>query len=105
MQNGHDGELQTVSACNSSYGSIQEETIEYIKPQKSYKQRLFDVIRSTYSLGIASFGGPQAHIANFHRIFVVEKEWVSEDQFTGLFAMSSSLPGSASNHVRYLTPI
>jgi chromate transport protein ChrA len=52
-------------------------------------------------LSLVSFGGPQAHVAMLHNIFVEEEKWISDQQFTELFAISQALPGPASSQLAY----
>lgn len=50
-------------------------------------------------LGFTSFGGPVAHIGYFHKEFVEQKKWFTEDQYAELVALSHFLPGPASSQV------
>ena len=44
-------------------------------------------------IGLLSFGGPAAHIALMHREIVMERGWLSEQQFTNALSFCMLLPG------------
>ncbi|OKY27025.1 hypothetical protein BI291_10340 [Thalassotalea sp. PP2-459] len=46
-----------------------------------------------------SFGGPIAHIGYFHRTFVDEKKWLTEQAYSNIVALSQILPGPGSSQV------
>ena len=50
-------------------------------------------------LGLTAFGGPTAHLAYFHREFVSRRQWVNEENYASLVAISQFLPGPASSKV------
>jgi chromate transporter len=50
-------------------------------------------------LGLTSFGGPIAHLAWFHREFVVRRRWLGEEAFAELVSLCQFLPGPASSQV------
>lgn len=50
-------------------------------------------------LGLTSFGGPVAHLGYFHREFVRSRQWLSEQEFSDLLALSQFLPGPASSQL------
>lgn len=52
-------------------------------------------------LGLTSFGGPIAHIGYFRKEFVEKKKWLSESQFSELFAICQFLPGPASSQLGF----
>ena len=54
---------------------------------------LADLVRASARVGIESFGGPAAHIAVLHRVFVEEKRWISEDRFLHALNFCMLLPG------------
>ncbi|TPX58873.1 hypothetical protein PhCBS80983_g02850 [Powellomyces hirtus] len=54
-----------------------------------------------FSASYITFGGPPAHIAILHEMFVVEKKWLSEEMFAELLGISSALPGPASTQLAY----
>lgn len=48
-------------------------------------------------LGLTSFGGPIAHLGNFHREFVERRHWIDEARYAQLLAPCQFLPGPASS--------
>ena len=60
-----------------------------------------DVFRTFLMLGLTSFGGPIAHLGYFHRVFVIEKRWLSEDEYGRLLALCQFLPGPASSQLGF----
>lgn len=62
---------------------------------------MFDVIKQFFILGLMSFGGPAAHIGYFHRRFVKELGWISEQEFSSIVAISHLLPGPGSSQVGF----
>lgn len=52
-------------------------------------------------LGLASFGGPAAHLGYFQRRFVNELGWLSQGQYSQLVALSQMLPGPGSSQVGF----
>ena len=50
-------------------------------------------------LGMASFGGPIAHLGYFRAEFVVRRGWLSERAYADLVALCQFLPGPASSQV------
>jgi len=52
-------------------------------------------------LGCVSFGGPAAHIGYFRSEFVQRLQWMSEETYGRLVAMSQFLPGPASSQVGF----
>ncbi|KAJ3083698.1 hypothetical protein HK102_000947 [Quaeritorhiza haematococci] len=68
---------------------------------RSLSSRLLEITLKYAPLSVTTFGGPQAHIALLHNLFVDKLEWVSAGMFAELFAISSALPGPASTKVAY----
>jgi chromate transporter len=62
---------------------------------------LSEVSKIYLTLGLTAFGGPTAHIAYLHDVFVEKKQWLSDQVFAELFAISASLPGPASTQLAY----
>lgn len=60
---------------------------------------LWQVFKSFLLLGCMSFGGPVAHIGYFHRTFVGEKKWLTEQAYSNIVALSQILPGPGSSQV------
>jgi chromate transporter len=52
-------------------------------------------------LGLASFGGPIAHLGYFRAEFVERRRWLSERSFADLVALSQFLPGPASSQTGF----
>ncbi|MCG7531044.1 chromate efflux transporter [Psychrobium sp. MM17-31] len=62
---------------------------------------MFDVIKQFFILGLMSFGGPAAHIGYFHKQFVIDQKWLSEEEFASIVAISHLLPGPGSSQVGF----
>lgn len=62
-------------------------------------QASIEVFKVFLRLGCTSFGGPVAHLGYFHRAFVNEKRWLSEEEYANLVAVCQFLPGPASSQV------
>jgi chromate transporter len=60
-----------------------------------------EVLRAFLRLGVASFGGPIAHIGYFREEFVVRRRWIDDAAFTELVALCQFLPGPASSQVGF----
>ena len=52
-------------------------------------------------LGVASFGGPIAHIGYFRAEFVERRRWLSERAYADLVALAQFLPGPASSQTGF----
>lgn len=50
-------------------------------------------------LGLISFGGPVTHIANLRRGYVTQREWVTEEEYGEILALSSAIPGPSSSEI------
>jgi chromate transporter len=55
-----------------------------------------------FKLGLLSFGGPAAHIALMHQVFVDEKKWLDEKHFLDLISLASVIPGPSSTELALL---
>lgn len=60
-----------------------------------------EVFLTFLKLGCTSFGGPIAHIGYFRKEFIERKQWLSENQFGQLLAISQFLPGPASSQLGF----
>ena len=60
-----------------------------------------DIFKYYIPLSLVSFGGPQAHVALLYTKFVQETNWLTDIEFTELFAIAQSLPGPASTQLAY----
>ncbi|KAF9278503.1 hypothetical protein BGZ68_008515 [Mortierella alpina] len=65
------------------------------------KDRLKEVFNTYFKFGYTTFGGPAAHIAILYDEIVVKRQWISNEQFTELFAICQALPGPASTELAY----
>ncbi|KAF9572943.1 hypothetical protein EC968_009249 [Mortierella alpina] len=65
------------------------------------KDRLWETFQAYYKLGFTTFGGPPAHIAILFDEMVTKRQWVSDQQFTELFAICQALPGPSSTELAY----
>ncbi|HEY2532476.1 MAG TPA: chromate efflux transporter [Xanthobacteraceae bacterium] len=52
-------------------------------------------------LGLASFGGPIAHLGYFRREFVERRHWLDEEHFGQLVGLCQFLPGPASSQLGF----
>ena len=52
-----------------------------------------DLTRTSLRIGLLSFGGPAAQIALMHRVYVDEKQWLTEDEFLSALSFCMLLPG------------
>ncbi|MGY5453113.1 chromate efflux transporter [Agarivorans sp. MS3-6] len=62
---------------------------------------IFDVFFSFFRLGLLSFGGPAAHISFFKQEFVDNKQWLNQQEYANLVALSQFLPGPGSSQVGF----
>ncbi|MFT7109045.1 MAG: chromate transporter [Psychrobacter glaciei] len=53
------------------------------------------------ALGFTSFGGPAAHLGYFRTVFVEQKKWLTESEYSQLIALSQFLPGPGSSQVGF----
>jgi len=60
-----------------------------------------EVFLAFAKLGLASFGGPVAHIGYFRREFVERRRWLDDREFGRLLALSQFLPGPASSQLGF----
>ena len=60
-----------------------------------------EVLMAFLKLGIASFGGPIAHIGYFREEFVVRRRWLDEETYADLVGLCQFLPGPASSQVGF----
>ncbi|KAI8901625.1 chromate transporter-domain-containing protein [Globomyces pollinis-pini] len=68
---------------------------------KNNNGTLKEILYAYGPLSLTAFGGPQAHIAMYQMLFVEQKQWLSDQTFTELFAIAQSLPGPASTQLGY----
>jgi chromate transporter len=60
-----------------------------------------EVLAAFLRLGLASFGGPIAHLGYFRAEFVDRRQWLSERAFVDLVALCQFLPGPASSQTGF----
>ncbi|PSB08596.1 chromate transporter, partial [filamentous cyanobacterium CCP2] len=65
--------------------------------------RLKELAQLFLKLGFIGFGGPQAHIAMIHDEAVVQRNWLTEEQFVEGVAVCEMLPGPASTQLGIYT--
>ncbi|GJJ68468.1 chromate transporter [Entomortierella parvispora] len=66
-----------------------------------FRDRLKETIHTYFKFGYTTFGGPAAHIAILYDDIVIRRQWISNEQFTELFAICQALPGPASTELAY----
>lgn len=62
---------------------------------------LWLIFRHFFLLGCVSFGGPAAHLGYFKRRFVDELNWLSEEDYAQIVALSQFLPGPGSSQTGF----
>ncbi|MGG0815897.1 chromate efflux transporter [Paenibacillus alvei] len=65
----------------------------------SYWKKIQETFMTALQLGVTSFGGPAAHIGYFHRTYVRQLKWVTDQQFADMLAVSQMLPGPSSSQL------
>jgi chromate transporter len=58
--------------------------------------RYYIFLRDVLLLALTTFGGPQAHLAHFHKILVQKRKYISEEELMELNSICQILPGPAS---------
>ncbi len=58
-----------------------------------------EVLLAFLKLGLASFGGPVAHLGYFRAEFVERRRWLDDRSYSDLIALCQFLPGPASSQV------
>jgi chromate transporter len=58
--------------------------------------RYFIFLRDVLKLALTAFGGPQAHLAYFHRTLVEKRHYITEDELMELNSLCQVLPGPSS---------
>lgn len=61
--------------------------------QKIDCDRLKELARLFFKLGVIGFGGPNAHIAMMEDEVVKTRQWLSRDQFLDLLGATNLIPG------------
>jgi chromate transporter len=63
------------------------------------QRSLAEIAREWGRIGCVGFGGPPAHIALFRQLCVIERGWLSDEQFERAIAATNLLPGPASTQL------
>lgn len=64
-------------------------------------ESLFAIFKIFFALGWVSFGGPAAHIGYFRNSFVEKLNWLSDEEYAQIVALSQFLPGPGSSQVGF----
>lgn len=62
---------------------------------------LVTIFKQFFLLGWISFGGPAAHIGYFRKHFVEKLNWLKDEEYAQLVALSQFLPGPGSSQVGF----
>ncbi len=60
------------------------------------KIRYYIFLRDILTLALTTFGGPQAHLAHFHKVLVDKRKYLSAEELMELNSLCQILPGPAS---------
>lgn len=78
----------------------QPETIAYSSlPPERQQNRLRELARVFFRLGMVAFGGPAAHVAMMDDEVVKRRQWMSRDQLLDLIGVTNLLPGPNSTEL------
>ncbi|MEZ9469039.1 chromate efflux transporter [Vibrio lentus] len=62
---------------------------------------MLSIFKTFFWLGLISFGGPAAHIGYFRKTFVEKLNWLSDEEYGQIVALSQFLPGPGSSQVGF----
>ncbi|MDG3085783.1 chromate efflux transporter [Vibrio hannami] len=62
---------------------------------------MLSIFKTFFALGWISFGGPAAHIGYFRNTFVEKLNWLSDEEYAQIVALSQFLPGPGSSQVGF----
>ena len=62
---------------------------------------MLTLVKTFFWLGCLSFGGPAAHIGYFRQTFVEKLNWLSDEEYAQVVALSQFLPGPGSSQVGF----
>lgn len=79
-----------------------EGKVSIMNKRNSERSRFFGVLAESLKLGLASFGGPVAHLGYFERVYVKKLHWLSHEEFSHLAALCQILPGPTSSQINFL---
>ena len=65
-------------------------------------QRLVEIIKVFFKLGVMAFGGPAAHIAMMEDEIVEKRKWISREKFMDLIGTTNLIPGPNSTEMAIL---
>lgn len=68
---------------------------------RKLRNQAHDVVFANWHLGLTAFGGPPVHFQIFRRKFVDQLQWIDEQTYQELFAITNSLPGPASTKMLF----
>ncbi|KAI9030242.1 chromate transporter-domain-containing protein [Hyaloraphidium curvatum] len=69
--------------------------------ERTLLDRLKEITFEFLPLGYVTFGGPSAHVALMHDLFVKKKHWIGDAQYGELFGIAQALPGPASTQLAF----
>lgn len=78
-----------------------DDTIHRKLATRSLFQRMYEITLEYVPLGYITFGGPAAHVALMHTLFVEKKRWIGAKQYAELFGIAQALPGPASTQLAF----
>jgi chromate transporter len=58
--------------------------------------RYYIFLRDVLTLALTAFGGPQAHLAYFHKLLVTKRKYLTEEELMEINSLCQILPGPAS---------
>lgn len=58
--------------------------------------RYYIFLRDVFTLALTTFGGPQAHLAHFHKVLVDKRKYLSSEELMEINSLCQILPGPAS---------
>ncbi|WP_394248090.1 chromate efflux transporter [Vibrio profundi] len=62
---------------------------------------MLSLFKTFFLLGWISFGGPAAHIGYFRNAFVEKRQWLTDEEYAQIVALSQFLPGPGSSQVGF----
>lgn len=65
------------------------------------RHSLTEIFLSSLKLGLMAFGGPTAHLGYFREEYVRKRQWLSDQEYSDLIALSQFLPGPGSSQTLF----
>lgn len=62
----------------------------------SSRIRYYDFLKDVLLLALSTFGGPQAHVAHFHKVLVERKKYITDEELMEINSLCQILPGPTS---------